>query len=145
MEDHTPEALQSARRQRRSMSLPEVLLWRILRQRPAGMKFRRLHPFGKLVVDFYCVERRIAIEIDGISHDMGDQPSRDVRRDAWLKSQGIQVIRIPAVDVLKDVTLVAESLVAHCAAAPPPSARRAATSPRGGGILSFNAVEGTQQ
>jgi very-short-patch-repair endonuclease len=135
MEDHTPEALQSARRQRRNMSLPEVLLWQILRQRPAGLKFRKLHPVSNMVVDFYCTERRIAIEIDGVSHDMGDQPERDIRRDAKLRSMGIQVIRIAAADALKDAFKVAESLVALCATLPPPSALRAATSPMGGRFL----------
>ena len=134
MEDHSPEALRDAKRLRREMTLPEVLLYRLLKQRPDGLKFRRQHPFGKrIVLDFFCAERRLGIEIDGISHDMGDRPERDIRRDAFLRSQGIKVIRIPAADVLRDAQAVAQSIVSICATIPPPSALRAATSPRGGG------------
>lgn len=132
MENHTPESLASARKQRRAMSLPEGLLWQHLRQRPLGVKFRNHHPLGNLVVDFYCASKRLVIEIDGISHDMGTNPGRDARRDAWLRSHRFEVIRIPATDVLRDPAEVAESLALHCAAKPPPSAASAAaTSPRG--------------
>ena len=133
MENHTPESLAAARKQRREMTLPEGLLWQHLRQRPLGVKFRNHHPIGNLVVDFYCVSKRLVIEIDGIAHDMGDNPERDRRRDAWLKSEGFSVVRIPAADVLRDPIAAAESLVAMCCADPPPSAAgAAATSPRGG-------------
>lgn len=132
MENHTPEAIGSARKLRRQMSLPEGLLWRQLRQRPFGVKFRNQHPIGNLVVDFFCAKARLVVEIDGISHDMGDQPERDRRRDAWLRAQGLQVVRVAAVDVLADPVAVAESLAALCIAAPPPSALRVATSPKGG-------------
>jgi len=131
VEDHTSESLERARKQRRAMSLPEGLLWNYLRQRPLGVKFRNHHPIGKLVVDFYCASRRLVIEIDGISHDLGDNPERDLRRDAWLRSEGFEIIRILATDVLRDPAEVAESLALLCAS-PPPSALRAAASPRGG-------------
>jgi very-short-patch-repair endonuclease len=115
------------------MSLPEVLLWRILKQRPLGVKFRRQHPIGAFVADFYCDAANLVVEIDGIAHDMGDRPFRDESRDAWLRACGKQVIRIPAADVLANAENVAESIVVYCAAKPPPSALRAATSPEGGG------------
>ena len=140
MEDHTPRSLASARRQRREMSLPEGLLWHHLRTKPLGVKFRNHHPIGKLVVDFYCARNRLVIEIDGISHDMGDNPQRDQRRDAWLKSQGFDVVRIAAADVLRDPAEIAESLALMCVANPPPSAAgAAATSPRGGDSLGVTA------
>ena len=131
MEDHTPEALTAARKLRRKMSLPEGLLWQQLRQRPVGLKFRNQHPLEKMVVDFYCASRRLVIEIDGISHGMGDNPERDLRRDAFLRSHGYQVVQILASDVLKDPACVAESIIALCLDVPPPSALRAATSPKG--------------
>jgi very-short-patch-repair endonuclease len=99
-----------------------------------GIKFRRQHPIGECVLDFYCADRRVGVEIDGQSHDMGDRPERDIRRDAWLASQHIDVVRIAARDVLKDVEQVAESIIRFCADRPPPSALRAATSPKGGGF-----------
>jgi very-short-patch-repair endonuclease len=70
------------------MSLPEGMLWRILRTRPGGFKFRRQHPVGPYVLDFFCRAAAVALEIDGIAHDMGDNPARDEQRDAWLAGTG---------------------------------------------------------
>jgi very-short-patch-repair endonuclease len=58
--------------------------------------FRRQHPIGSYVIDFYCAKARLAVEIDGMSHDLGDRPERDIRRDAWLEAQGLTVLRIAA-------------------------------------------------
>jgi len=136
MQDHSSKALQRARKLRSTMSLPEVLLWNRLRGNPMGVKFRKQHPLGDYVIDFFCASRRIAVEIDGIAHDRGDRPLRDSRRDAWLRRQGVEVLRIPAAEVLRDVAAVADAVVRYCADPPPPSAAgAAATSPRGGGFL----------
>jgi very-short-patch-repair endonuclease len=90
-----------ARRLRKSMTLPEVALWRELRRRTLeGLKFRRQQPFGPYVLDFYCPSHRLAIEVDGWCHNQGDQPQRDERRDAWLARQGVRVLRLNASDVL---------------------------------------------
>ncbi|WP_374587657.1 endonuclease domain-containing protein [Novosphingobium sp.] len=132
MENHTPASLILARRLRREMSLPEGLLWQQLRGRPRGVKFRSQHPIGSVVVDFYSAKHRLVVEIDGISHDMGDKPLHDVQRDAWLSSLGNTIVRIAATDVLRNPEAVAESIVSLCLAEPPPSALRAATSPKGG-------------
>jgi very-short-patch-repair endonuclease len=135
MEDHSDEALQNARKLRREMSLPEVLLWRILRTRPYGVKFRRQHPIGDYVADFYCAQARTVVEVDGMSHDAGDRPQRDQRRDAWLRNKGYTVVRLPAKEVLLDVTQAAEAIARACSDIPPPSAANAAaTSPKGGGL-----------
>jgi very-short-patch-repair endonuclease len=106
-----PGAVTRARKLRKEMSLPEVLLWNLLRGQPQGVKFRRQHPSGELGIDFYCSDANLVIEIDGISHDMGDRPQRDCRRDAWLKSEGLDTVRIAAKDVLKDHVAVADSIV----------------------------------
>ena len=103
-----------ARRLRRGMTLPEVLLWRLLRQAPDGVKFRRQHPSGPLVLDFYCTEAKVCAEIDGHAHDTEGRPQRDERRDAWLAEQGIDVVRIPAREVLRSPEEVAERLVRFC-------------------------------
>jgi very-short-patch-repair endonuclease len=60
-----------ARKLRREMSLPEVLLWRVLRARPQGIKFRRQHASGPYILDFYCSDARLAVEIDGHAHEHG--------------------------------------------------------------------------
>jgi very-short-patch-repair endonuclease len=103
--------IRNARALRRTMSLPEVLLWRELRTRPDGLKFRRQHPAGPYVLDFYCVGARLAIEIDGEAHDRGDRPARDEARDAWLKAERVIVLRIPAAEVLKDVGAITTMIV----------------------------------
>lgn len=108
-----PGAVQRARKLRKDMSLPEVLLWRLLKGQPQGVKFRRQHPSGELGIDFYCSDARLAIEVDGIAHVMGDRPERDARRDAWLQSEGIETMRIAARDVLKDAVGVADSIITY--------------------------------
>ena len=106
--------LDRARNLRDKLSLPEVLLWRLLKGSPNGVHFRSQHPFGDYVLDFYSAKAKVAFEIDGIAHDMGDRPERDVKRDAWLRGQGIEVVRIPASEVLQSPEAVAENIVRYC-------------------------------
>jgi len=103
-----------ARQLRRQMSLPEVLLWKQLKGQPLGIKFRRQHPVGPFVIDFYCPAVKLGFEIDGMVHDAGDRPERDQRRDVWLHQQGIELIRIPASEVLRSMESVAEAIVMEC-------------------------------
>jgi very-short-patch-repair endonuclease len=92
-----------ARKLRREMSLPEVILWRNLRgDKLEGLRFRRQHPMGAYVLDFYCDAAKLAVEIDGAHHSLGDNPARDAERDAWLAARGIETLRIPAAYVLAD-------------------------------------------
>jgi very-short-patch-repair endonuclease len=89
---------------RRTMSLPEVLLWKAIKGRQVdGLQFRKQHPVGPYVLDFYCDAAKLAIEVDGSSHAFGDRPARDERRDAWLAAQGIATLRLPAALILRDV------------------------------------------
>jgi very-short-patch-repair endonuclease len=120
-----------ARTLRRTMTPPELALWSVLRTRPGGSKFRRQHPLGPFVLDFYCATARLAIEVDSLVHEMGDNPDRDRGRDAWLKQQGVDVLRVAARDVLSDVEAVVIAIVQRCAiplhqpaAGPPPHAAR---------------------
>jgi very-short-patch-repair endonuclease len=110
----TANAMRASRRFRREMSLPEAMLWQLLRQSPGGVRFRRQHAIGPYVADFYCPSAKLVIEIDGSAHDMGDRPARDGERGAYLQSLGLQVTRIPARDVLRDARAVADSLVRLC-------------------------------
>jgi very-short-patch-repair endonuclease len=92
-----------ARKLRRELSLPELLLWDCLRRRGTdGLRFRRQHPIGRYILDFYCSSARLAIEVDGPYHDDLDQIHHDARRDEWLAGQGIRVMRIAATDILND-------------------------------------------
>jgi len=96
------------------MSLPEVLLWNLLRKSPDGVHFRRQEAVGSFVLDFYCAKAKVGIEIDGLAHDMSDRAERDKQRDFWLREQGIEVVRIPATEVLKSPEKIAETIVRQC-------------------------------
>ena len=109
----TAQSVRRGRRLRRTMSLPEVLLWQALRQRPGGMKFRRQHPAGPYDLDFYCGDARLAIEIDGEAHERGGRPARDAARDRWLLEKGIDTLRIPAAEVLRDIETVLTGTLAE--------------------------------
>jgi very-short-patch-repair endonuclease len=112
--------IRMARKLRKEMSLPEVLLWVQLQQHPGGYLFRKQHPIGVYSLDFACVKARLAIEVDGESHNRGDRPQRDEVRDAWVKAQGFDMMRIPAVDVLKNMEGVLVSIVEECRKRIPP-------------------------
>jgi very-short-patch-repair endonuclease len=109
-----PRDLTKARQLRASMTLPEVLLWNLLRKSPDRVRFRRQYSVDSYVIDFYCPLAKIGVEIDGIAHDMGDNPVRDVERDAKIAEFGIEIMRIPASDVLRLPEEIAEAVVRYC-------------------------------
>jgi len=104
--------ISNAQHLRRSLSVPEARLWNRLRTRAPGKPiFRRQHPIGPYVLDFYCAKARLAVEIDGMSHDMGDRPQRDMRRDTWLEKHGVTVVRIAANDLTREIDEAANAIV----------------------------------
>ena len=123
-----PEATKRRARQlRSSMSLPERVLWRQLRLKQTGLRFRKQHPAGPYVLDFYCHEARLCIEIDGQSHDF--TAACDERRDRWLASQGVRTVRVSARDVLRNLDGVVQYILAE--AQTPSDALRASAPPEG--------------
>ena len=108
------DIVKRARKLRSEMSLPETVVWRELRKRPGGHKFRRQHPAGDYVLDFYCAKARLDIEVDGWVHDNAAVAERDRARSAWLRSQGIATTRIPAQRVLEDLESVVRRIVVIC-------------------------------
>jgi 3-isopropylmalate/(R)-2-methylmalate dehydratase small subunit len=103
------QTISRARTLRRSLSLPEAQLWQALRARPGGLKFRRQHPAGPYILDFYCPTARLCVEVDGASHNArGDQ---DEARDSWLAAKGICTLRLPADYVLEDMARAVETIV----------------------------------
>jgi very-short-patch-repair endonuclease len=112
----------SAKRLRRAMTLPEVILWTHLRGDGLHpLRFRRQHPIGPYVLDFYCASARLCVEVDGRAHDNIEVVARDLRRDQWLAENGIRVLRLPATAIL-DPTDLENSLTAiRLAAAPSPA------------------------
>lgn len=113
--------LKRARELRRRLTLPEGLLWTALRgRRLAGLRFRRQHPIGPYIVDFYCPALRLAVEVDGQIHGDPDRMRHDQRRGLWLRSQGVDVFRIPAREVLGNMDGVLEGLRLRAGVPPPP-------------------------
>jgi very-short-patch-repair endonuclease len=125
-----PDKLSRAREMRRTPTQAEAALWRVLRHRGLqGWRFRRQHVVAGYIVDFYCFELGLAIEVDGGVHD--ERRSDDERRDVDLAALGLHVIRIPNADVLGSLDGVIQRLAAYCeslvARLPPP--RRATDVP----------------
>jgi len=103
----SPKTRKYARELRRELTSIEATLWQRLRSRRlAGLKFRRQHPIDPFIADFYCVERKLVIEIDGDTH--AEQARYDASRTAWLEEQGIRVIRFNNRDVLDNLPGVLE-------------------------------------
>jgi len=92
--------VERARELRRRMTPPEMRLWAHLRgKRLAGLKFRRQHPIGPYILDFYCASAKLAVEVDGRGHERLDRISHDRRRTLWLRERNIRVIRLAAESV----------------------------------------------
>lgn len=92
------------------MSLPEVMLWQVVRRGRLGVRFRRQHPIGPWILDFYCHACRLAVEIDGASHGEPDRIAWDRRRGIWLEKRGISTLRIPAREVMGNLEGVLDGL-----------------------------------
>jgi very-short-patch-repair endonuclease len=108
------ETLKRARKLRGEMTTPERMLWQRMRSRPSGLKFRRQHPAGVYVLDFYCAAARLAIEIDGWAHDSAATRARDAIRSQYLRSQGVATLRVPAQKMLDDIDAALARIVEVC-------------------------------
>jgi len=108
------ETIKLARKLRSEMTLPEVKLWQALRTRPSNHKFRRQHPAGSYVLDFFCARAKLAIEVDGKTHETPDARRKDAARSRFLRGEGIATTRIPAKLVLEDLDAVVRRVVEIC-------------------------------
>lgn len=93
-----------AKQLRESMTQAEILMWDKLKNKQfKGYKFRRQHPIHKFIVDFYCHELKLIIEIDGKYHDSEEQKNEDFNRTELLKFQGLCEIRFTNEEVINDI------------------------------------------
>ena len=102
---------------RRTMTDAERKLWSILRGRQlAGLSFRRQHPLGPYVADFYCPTLKLVIEVDGGQHasDVGKSPDR--KHTTWLQQHGVQVLRYWNNDVLREIESVTRDIAIRVSA-----------------------------
>ncbi|RLC69526.1 MAG: hypothetical protein DRI52_08745 [Chloroflexi bacterium] len=102
-----------AKELRRMPTPAEALLWQRLRGRmTGGLKFRRQHPLGDFIVDFYCAHANLVVEIDGSVHDL--QLERDAERTSKLEQQGYRVIRFTNAEVERDIENVLQRIIEAC-------------------------------
>ncbi|MBR4925443.1 MAG: DUF559 domain-containing protein [Prevotella sp.] len=95
---------------RSNMTPAEATLWRAIKGRGAGgLKFRRQQGIGPFVLDFYCPERRLCVELDGSSHDY--RYDYDEQRTAYLREQGIRVVRFSNEQVFHAINDVVDEIV----------------------------------
>ena len=104
-----------ARELRKNGGLGEVLLWRELRGKQLNCEFHRQVPIGHYVVDFYCHELKLAIEVDGSSHNHEDALERDAERQGELEDLGVTVLRFTERDVRQQIRGVVEAIAEHVA------------------------------
>jgi cyclase len=107
-----------ARELRRKQTDAECIVWEALRNRKIGMKFRRQHPLKGFILDFYCPEKRLAIEIDGEIHK--EQVAYDNKRQQVLDDQGIKVIRFSNAEAVYKIAKVICSIQKHLFDPPSP-------------------------
>lgn len=88
-----------ARDLRKSMTSAEQTVWHWLRNRYGGFKFRRQHPMAGYILDFYCAELRLCIEVDGGVHNEWPQAIYDTERSGELSKLGVTVLRLRNEDV----------------------------------------------
>ncbi|MER3467030.1 MAG: site-specific DNA-methyltransferase, partial [Armatimonadota bacterium] len=113
--------LKFARQLRKEQTDAERLLWALLRNRRlAGFKFRRQHPIESYVVDFYCHEARLAVELDGGQHNEPDQRARDEQRTAFLKQRGVRVLRFWNNEVFQNTEGVLQAIYDALTSLTPP-------------------------
>ncbi len=108
-----PPLLQAARELRQPQTPAEQKLWSRLRDRQLdGFKIRRQHPIERFVIDFYCAEAKLCIEIDGDSH--AEQVEYDQARTAYLNELGYTVIRFTNREVFGQLEAVLQAIVDEC-------------------------------
>lgn len=105
-----------AQRLRKKSTEAEKKLWARLRDRGAAdLKFRRQHPIGSRVVDFFCAESKLAVELDGSGHTYHRNQTADLDRELDLYGKGVRVLRFPNDEVLENTDGVVNAIIYACA------------------------------
>ena len=114
-----------ARVMRKHPTPAEAILWQRLRhRRVGGYHFRRQHPIVRYIVDFYCAEAKLVIEVDGSVHDEPDHDEYDVERQAFLEELGLRVLRFHNREVLRGIDEVVKAIANELQSTPPPAPPR---------------------
>ncbi len=116
--------IERARELRKKQTPAEELLWELLRDRKlCDAKFYRQHQVGDHICDFYCHDARLVVECDGGPHSEQRRVKHDFKRDAYLRSQGLRVLRLTNARILNDTEAVLKEIASHLC--PSPSGRGA--------------------
>ena len=100
---YNPALKAFARELRKNMTKAEVVLWQQIRQKQFGVQFHRQVAIDNFIVDFYCHELRLAIEVDGLTHSFEEVAAKDEIKENTLNSLGIMLLRFEDNDVLNDM------------------------------------------
>jgi len=97
---------------RKAMTEPEVMLWSRLKTRGTGRPiFRRQYVYKSMIFDFYCPAAMLAVEVDGATHWEEDARARDEARDGWLRARGVEVLRVEASWVYRDLGAAIDAIL----------------------------------
>jgi very-short-patch-repair endonuclease len=111
---HDPDSVRRARDNRKKQTSTEAKLWSLLRNRRLiKRKFRREYPIGPWLADFACPAIKLAIEVDGPSHDKEEQKAWDEMKTEYLRTSGWRVIRIKNVDIYQALGEVEARIIAE--------------------------------
>ena len=91
---YNPKLKELARKLRKNSTFAEVLLWKVIKGKSMGVEFHRQVPIDEYIVDFYCHELMLVIELDGDIHGEDDVMKRDVERQERIESLGVKIVRI---------------------------------------------------
>jgi len=114
----SPGIFRKAEMLRNNMTLPEQKMWNFLRTKPLGYKFRRQHPFGIYILDFYCHKKRLSIEIDGKNHEQNTQKLYDQERTKFILGLKVQEIRFQNEEVLFNFSKIENDILQYLRSAP---------------------------
>ena len=118
---------------RQSLPRAEALLWaRLRRNQLAGLKFRRQYSVERYVIDFYCAELKLAIELDGDSHGTNDAQQYDAMRQAIIEAYGIRFLRFWNNEILRNTAGVLQRIIEAIEQSPSPRGLRPRPSPTRG-------------
>lgn len=111
----TPAKFRKARSLRLTMTEAEKYLWKHIRRNQLdGLRFRRQHPAGRYILDFYCHDAKLAVEADGLYHQQPEQQIYDKQRDKDIESMGIKIIHFTNEEIFKKINDVLKRIT-ECA------------------------------
>ena len=100
---YNPKLKLLARDLRNNSTKSEIYLWNKIKGKQLGVRFIRQKPIDNFIVDFFCKEVMLAIEVDGYSHSLDEVYERDIKKDKKLRELGIEVLRIPDSVIFSDM------------------------------------------